>query len=80
MQRRETNRAKRFHDDARSPQRVPMIRRDVHRAEGVVEDEHTYACLGTLTQDLAERVRHTAGRAVIQLQGDRPLRRAQVFP
>ena len=57
-----------------------MILRDVHGAEGVVEDEHTHAGLGTFTQDLAERVRQTTGRAVIQLQRDRPLRRAEVLP
>ena len=57
-----------------------MIPRNVHRAEGVVEDEHTHAGLGTFTQDLAERVRQTTGRAVIQLQRDRPLRRAEVLP
>ena len=80
MQCREADRAKRLHDDPRSPQRVPMILRDVHGAEGVVEDEHAHARLRTFTQDLAERVRQTTGRAVIQLQRDRPLRRAQVLP
>ena len=31
-------------------------------------------------EDLAERVGHPAGRAVIQLQRDRPLRRSKVLP
>ena len=57
-----------------------MVRRDVHRTEGVVEDEHPDARFGAFTQYLAERVGHTSGGAVIQLQGDRPLCRPQVFP
>src|SRR5512145_1736004 len=80
MQRRETERPKRFHDDPRGSQGLAMIGWQVHRPEGVIEDQHTYTSLGTLTQDLAERVRHTTGRAVVQLQRDRALRRAQVFP
>jgi hypothetical protein len=42
-----------------------MTLRDVHCAEGVVEDEHTHTGLGTFTQDLAERVGQTTGCAVI---------------
>ena len=80
MQRRETDRPEGFNDNAGSPQFVAMVRRDVHGTEGVVEDEHPDTRFGAFTQYLAERVGHTSGRAVIQLQGDRPLCRPEVFP
>ena len=80
MQRGETDRSKWFNNDAGSPQLVAMVLGDVHRSEGVVEDEHSDAGFGAFTQDLAERVGHTTRGAVIQLQSDRPLCRPQVFP
>src|SRR5688572_10842122 len=57
-----------------------MIRRNAHGTESVVEDKHTDACLSAFTQYLPEHVGHTTRVAVIQLQGDRPLCRPQVFP
>src|SRR5688572_24380276 len=80
MQRRETDWPKRLNDNPAGAELVAMVRRDVHGTEGVVKDENAYACLGALPQNLAERICHTTGGTVIQLQGDRPLCRSQVFP
>ena len=50
-------------------------RGDVDGTEGVVEDEHPYARFCAFAQYFTEHVGHAPRRAVVQLQGDRSLRR-----
>jgi hypothetical protein len=65
MQRRETERSKRFDNNPGSSQGRP-IRWHVYGAESVIEHQHSNARLGALTQNPTERVGHPTWSTVVQ--------------
>jgi hypothetical protein len=62
MERGEPDRPERLDHDARRSERIAMACADVHRSEGVIENEDAYTGFGSLDQDLSKRVRHPTWR------------------
>ena len=66
----QANRAEGFDEHTRRPQRRTVFRRDVERPERVVQQEYANPRCSPIYQDLAQRVGHPSGVAVIQLERD----------